>query len=373
MDLKELRDQIDILDGEMLELFQKRMELCLQVAEYKKKNKVNVLQTGREKEVIDGIKRKAEPKFEDSAAVLFSNIMDISKSYQQCEINKGVTFVDHIDFSAPLDCKVGCYGVKGSNSEEATKWIFGNRKKVEFYREFEDVFRAVEDGSIDFGIIPVQNSSTGSISPVYDLMWKYKVYINRMVRIPIRHCLATANAANLDEVEAVYSHPQALMQCSGFLRKNDLKTVHYASTATAAKLVAKSDKKIAAICSEKCARLYNLKVLETNISDEESNFTRFVCIARDPMVEQDANRVSVIMSLSDDEGSLYRMLTKFRVAGLNLLRIESRPRHQGNFDVVFYLDFEGSVDDERVNALLVSLQNELKDFRFLGNYSEDIE
>ena len=178
MDLKELRDQIDILDGEMLELFQKRVELCLQVAEYKKKNKVNVLQTGREKEVIDGIKKKAEPKFEDSAAVLFSNIMDISKSYQQCEINKGVTFVDHIDFSAPLDCKVGCYGVKGSNSEEATKWIFGNRKKVEFYREFEDVFRAVEDGSIDFGIIPIQNSSTGSISPVYDLMWKYKVYIN---------------------------------------------------------------------------------------------------------------------------------------------------------------------------------------------------
>ncbi|WP_044975013.1 chorismate mutase [Ruminococcus sp. HUN007] len=373
MDLKELRDQIDSVDSELLELFQKRMDLCLQVADYKKKNSVSVLQTGREQQIIDRIKEMSEDRFEDSAAVLFSNIMDISKSYQQCEINKGVTFVDHIDFSAPLDCKVGCYGTKGSNSEEATKWIFGNRKKIEFYREFEDLFRAVQEGTVDFGIVPVQNSSTGSITAVYDLMRKYKVYINRMVRINIRHCLASANADSVSDVEAVYSHSQAIMQCSEFLRKNDLKTIHYASTATAAKYVSKSDRKLAAICSEKCARIYGLKVLQSNISDEESNFTRFVCIARDPMVEKDANRVSVIMSLSDDEGSLYRMLTKFRVAGLNLLRIESRPRHQGNFDVVFYLDFEGSVDDERVNALLVSLQNELKDFRFLGNYSEDIE
>lgn len=370
MDLKELRDQIDILDGEMLEMFQKRMKLCLQVAEYKKKNNVNVLQTGREQEVIDGIKARAEEQFEDSAAVLFSNIMDISKSYQQCEINKNVKFQEHTPFDTAAPGKVGCYGVRGSNSEEATKKIFGSDREISFYHEFEDVFRAVDEGEIDFGVIPVQNSSTGSISLTYDLMRKYKVYINRMVRVNIRHCLASKNAASVNEVEAVYSHPQALMQCSEYIEKNQLRTVHYASTATSAKYAAKSDKKIAAICSEKCAKLYNLSILDKNISDEQANFTRFICISRDLRVEPKSDRVSVLMSLSDNEGSLYRMLTKFRVAGLNLLKIESRPRHEGNFDVVFYLDFEGSIDDERVNALLVALKNEVSDFRFLGNYME---
>ena len=162
------------------------------------------------------------------------------------------------------------------------------------------------------------------------------------------------------------------MQCSEYIEKNGLKTVHYASTATSAKFVAKSSKKIAAICSEKCAKLYKLRILDRNISDESANFTRFICISRNFVVEPGANRVSVLMSLSDNEGSLYRMLTKFRVAGLNLLKIESRPRHEGNFDVVFYLDFEGSIDDDRVNALLVAMRNEIKDFRFLGNYNEDI-
>ena len=372
MDLKELRDQIDILDAEILDKFQKRMDLCLQVAEYKKKNKVNVLQTGREQEVIDGIKAKSEKRYEDSAAVLFSNIMDISKSYQQCEINKNIRFIESSEFDISSGCKIGCYGVKGSNSEEAARKIFGNKTNIGFYHEFEDVFRAVDEGKLDFGVVPVQNSSTGSISQTYDLMRKYNVYIDKMVRVSIKHCLASANAENINEVEAVYSHPQAIMQCSEFISENGLKTVHYASTATSAKFVAKSDKNIAAICSEKCAKIYNLNILKKNISDESSNFTRFICISKKFMVEKDANRVSVLMSLSDNEGSLYRMLTKFRVAGLNLLKIESRPRHEGNFDVVFYLDFEGSMDDERVNALLCALKNEVTDFRFLGNYNEII-
>lgn len=372
MDLKELRDQIDIIDGEILEKFQKRMQLCLQVAEYKKKNNVGVLQTGREQEVIDGIKARADKQFEDSAAVLFSNIMDISKSYQQCEINKDIKFLDHNPFDTAAECRVGCYGMKGSNSEEAAKKIFGREKEISYYHEFDDVFRAVDEGEIDFGIVPVQNSSTGSISLTYDLMRKYDVYINRMVRVNIKHCLASMNASSVEEVEAVYSHPQALTQCSEFLSRNKLKTVHYASTATSARFAAKSDKKIAAICSEKCAKIYRLNILEKNISDESANFTRFICISKKCMVEPAANRVSVLMSLSDNEGSLYRMLTKFRVAGLNLLKIESRPRHEGNFDVVFYLDFEGSIDDDRVNALLVALKNEVKDFRFLGNYNEDL-
>lgn len=372
MDLKELRDKIDIIDGELLEKFQERMELCLKVAEYKKKNNLNVLQKGREQEVIDGIKSKASDQYKESAAVLFSNIMDISKSYQQCELNKNISFVSHTGFDTSEASVVGCYGVKGSNTEEAARKIFGANKKFKFYHEFEDVFKAVESGELDFGLVPVQNSSTGSISQTYDLMRRYNVYINKMVRVSIKHCLAALNTENIDEVEAVYSHPQAIMQCSEFISRKKLKAVHYASTATSARYVAKSSKKIAAICSEKCAAIYKLKVLQKNISDESANFTRFICISKDCKKEKNANRISVLMSLSDNEGSLYRMLTKFRVAGLNLLKIESRPRHEGNFDVVFYLDFEGSIEDSRVNALLVELKNELGDFRFLGNYNEII-
>ena len=370
MDLKALRDQIDIIDEQILDMFQKRMELCIQVAEYKKKNNVNVLQTGREAEVINNIKEKAEDRFRDGAAVLFSNIMDISKSIQQCEINKNKKFLDHDRFHVGAHSKIGCYGVKGSNSEEATRKIFGKDVKLGFYHEFEDDFRAVENGELDFGVVPVQNSSTGSISQTYDLMKKYNVYINQMVRVSIKHCIASVKAKSIDEIEAVYSHPQALLQCSEFIHKNNLKAVHYASTATSARHVAKSDRKIAAICSERCAEIYKMNILDRNISDEQANFTRFICISKNCMIDNDPNRVSVLMSLSHQEGSLYRMLTKFRVAGLNLLKIESRPLHKGNFDVTFYLDFEGTVKDEKVNALLVELKNELSDFRFLGNYRE---
>ncbi len=369
MDLKELRNQIDIIDQEILEKFQQRMELCLQVAEYKKKNHVEILQSGREKEVIDGIRHKAEPRYADSAAVLFSNIMDISKSYQQCEINDGKKYIGYESLYTTNLSKLGCYGGVGSNSEEAAKRMFGPDRKLTYYREFEDVFKAVDSGELDFGVVPVQNSSTGSISQTYDLMKKYNVYITQMTRVSIKHCLA-ANTDDIDEIKSVYSHPQALMQCSEYLEKNGFKPVHYGSTAAAARYAARSSKKVAAVCSEKCAVMFGLHVLEKNISDVESNYTRFICISKKCRIDDSANRISVLMSLSNEEGSLYRILTKFRVAGLNLLKIESRPLNRGDFGVTFYLDFEGNIIDKKVSSLLTELSIELSDFRFLGNYRE---
>jgi len=371
MDLKELRDQIDIIDGEILDKFQKRMDLCLQVAEYKKKNKVNVLQTGREKEVIDGIKNRSEERYKDSAAVLFSNIMDISKCYQQVEINKGREYIEYENLHTTSRSKIGCYGGKASNSEEAAKRMFGPDRKFQYYREFEDIFKAVDSGELDFGVVPIQNSSTGSIVQTYDLMKKYNVYITQMTRVSIVHCIA-ANTDDISEIKNVYSHQQALMQCAEYIEQNGLKPVHYASTAASAKYVAKTSKKAAAICSEKCAKFYGLNILARNISDADVNFTRFICISKKCRIDETANRVSVLMSLSNEEGSLYRMLTKFRVAGLNLLKIESRPIKSGNFDVTFYLDFEGNINDKHVMAFLVGLSNEVEDFRFLGNYREYI-
>ncbi|MDO5560035.1 MAG: prephenate dehydratase domain-containing protein [Oscillospiraceae bacterium] len=368
MELNDLRDQIDQIDEEILNRFQKRMKLCQQVAEYKRKNSLSVYQGGREQEVIEKVKQKSEEQYKTCTSVLFKNIMDISKSLQQYELNKTSTIAfDKLGFSN--ECRIGCQGMKGSNSEEAAHKIFGSHSNITFYREFEDVFRAVEEGKADFGVIPVQNSSTGSISQTYDLMKRYNVYINKMVRISIRHCLA-ANTDNINDINEVYSHPQALSQCTEYLKQNRLTPVNYANTATAAKFAANSEKKIGVICSEKCAQLYKLHILGTDISDEEMNFTRFICISKQCMIADDADTISVLMNLSNQEGSLYRMLTKFRVAGLNLSKIESRPLHKGNFDVTFYLDFNGNIKDDRVSALITSLSNELDDFKFLGNYSE---
>lgn len=369
MDLKELRGQIDSIDNELLELYAKRMELCLQVAEYKAKNKVSVMQSGREKEILDRVQALSPERFSTGAEVLFTDIMDISKSYQDFEINRSSDFEEYGDFAFDTGSRIGCYGVKGSNSEEAAFKIFGKRKMA-YYHEFEDIFKAVESGELDYGVVPVQNSNTGSISQTYDLMKKYNVYINRMTRVSVNHCLASSNAASVSDVKTVYSNPQAIMQCSDFLQENDLRAVQFASTAASAKYAAKSERKIAAICSERCARLYKLNILAKNISNSEQNFTRFICISGKFLKEKDADHISVQLSLPDEKGSLSRMLTKFRVAGLNLLKLESRPQKKGNFDVDFYLDFEGSTSDEKVAALLKALSTGLSDFKFLGNYSE---
>ncbi|MGN0653327.1 MAG: chorismate mutase [Oscillospiraceae bacterium] len=370
MDLNELRRQIDLIDNDILEKFQKRMDLCLEVAEYKKKNNVGILQSSREQDIINRVTALSEDRYKDSAAVLFSNIMDISKNYQQNEINKGKNFIDKAPLEISGNSKVGCYGVTGSNSEEATRMFFGNEKEISFFSEFEDIFRAVDEGRIDFGVVPLQNSSTGSITQTYDLMRKYNVYINKMIRVSIKHCLAAKNTDKISEIDGVYSHPQAIMQCSEFISKNNLSAIEYASTATSAEFVSKSDKKIAAICSESCAELYGLEVLARDISNDAENFTRFICISKNFAVEQGADIISLQLAIPNEKGSLYKLLTKFSVSGLNLLKLESRPRHEGNFDVVFYLDFEGTISDERINALLIQLEKETTDFKFLGNYSE---
>lgn len=369
MDLKELRGQIDSIDKELLELYSKRMELCLKVAEYKAKNNVGVMQSGREKEILDRVKALSPEKFSTGAEVLFTDIMDISKSYQDFEINRTKSFEECGDFSFDENSRIGCYGVKGSNSEEAAFKIFGKRKMA-YFHEFEDVFQAVESGKLDYGVVPVQNSNTGSISQTYDLMKKYNVYINRMTRVSIRHCLASSNAVSISDVKTVYSNPQAIMQCSDFLHENDLRAVQFASTAASAKYAAKSERKIAAICSERCAQMYKLNILARDISNTEQNYTRFICISGKFLKEKSADHISVELSLPDEKGSLSRMLTKFRVAGLNLLKLESRPQKKGNFDVDFYLDFEGSTSDEKVSALLKALSSGLNEFKFLGNYSE---
>lgn len=371
MDLQKLRSGIDDIDEKILALFMQRMELCRGVADYKKKHNLPVFQGGREKEVIDRIKALTNDKeLEAGTASLFTSIMDISKILQNRKI---LASSEQVKYDVP-DFKnakrIGCQGTSGANSETAARLIFGDKQPI-FYKTFEDVFAAVQTGELDYGVLPVHNSTAGSVSSTYDLMAKYSVYTVKEVCVEINHCLASKNASAVDEVEMVYSHPQAISQCCNYLTAHGLKTAEYGNTATAAAMVAESGGKLAAICSVECAENLGLNILAKNVADCELNRTRFICISREMQIDPEADSISVMLKIPDTEGSLYRLLTKFCVNGMNLQKIESRPLKDGSFNVMFYLDFDGRIDDPGVKALMNDLAENLEYFRFLGTFKNE--
>lgn len=369
MDLTDLRAEIDNIDSEILDLFIKRMDVCRQVGEYKKVNKIPVMQGNREQEIIDRIKRSSPNGLEDGAALLFQNIMDISKSLQNIEIAEAAPKKKYAEFIPENAKKIACQGTSGSYSEHACKKLFGD-KSVEFYHDFEDVFAAVENGDVDYGILPLENTTIGSVSETYELMAKHDFYINSLVRVEITHCLAAKKGTKLSEVKKVFSKEEALSQCSGFIKTNGLEPCVYANTALSAELVAGSSDKIACICSESCAKLYGLEILSDHIADAYPNYTRFICFSKSLTVNPDADILSVLVTIPHVKGSLNRLLTKFAVNGINLFKIESKSIAGSDFEVMFYLDFAGNCSDIKVAAVLDELQRDMKYFRFLGNFSE---
>ena len=371
MDLKQLRDGIDDVDSEILSLFMKRMELCRGVADYKKEHNMPVFQGGREQQIIDRIVELTNDKnLEKGTSALFTTIMDISKILQNRTILE-----DNIDYkyTAPDFAgakKIGCQGTSGANSEAAAKKVFGDREFT-FYPSFEEVFKAVQSGEADYGVLPVQNSTAGSVDSTYDLMAKYPFYIVKMVTLEINHCLAAKKGTKIEDITCVYSHRQALSQCEVFLSKTGLKKHEYSNTATAAQKVADSNEPIAAICSVDCAEKLGLEVIARDIADCTINRTQFIIIAKDMQVAEDSDAVSVMLTIPHKEGSLYRLLTKFYVNNMNLLRIESRPIRDGSFDVMFFLDFSGKMSDPNVEAVLRDLAENLEDFRCIGTFKNE--
>jgi chorismate mutase/prephenate dehydratase len=373
MDLNQLRGQIDAIDEQILSLFLERMEVCKNVAEYKRVNNLPVFQGGREEQLIDRIKKlTANPDLENGTAALFTTIMDISKHLQnQSMLNDTPDYEFTVpDFDNAV--KIGCQGTSGANSETAAKLIFGD-KPLKFYHSFEDVFKAVESGEIEYGVLPIHNSTAGSVTSTYDLMGLYSTYIVKTVCVEISHCLAAKSDIKPEEISCVYSHPQALSQCSDYITAHNLKTKDYSNTATAAELVKNSnaEEKIAAVCSVDCAEKLGLHIISDKISDCSVNRTKFICISRSLQVMPDADTISVMLKIPHTQGSLYRLLTKFYINGMNLQKLESRPIKDGSFEVMFYLDFNGKVTDRHVKTLLNDLGSSLEYFRFLGTSMEN--
>lgn len=369
MDLNELRAQINQTDEEIERLFIKRMGLCLDVAEFKLKNNMEVFQSGREKEIIKRVRGKAPEGLENSAEVLFTTLMDISKSkqYQRFFVNSNEIESEQLDLSK--HAAVAVPGTAGSYSEQAAKKFLPD-SDITFYADFEDIFTSLLSGKADFGILPLQNSTAGSVSRTYELMKRYDFKICASTKIRINHCLAARKGIRKEDISIVYSHEQALSQCSDYLRGNGFKCHEHFNTALAAEQVAMSHEPIAAVCSEKCALDKGLEIIERGIANANDNYTRFILISSKTLCPEGADIISVSLKLPHISSALYRLLTKFSVAGLNLLMIESKPIEGSDFDVVFYLDFEGSILSPDVVRLMAELESELTYFRFLGNYSE---
>lgn len=369
MDLNALREEIDKLDKTILDSFEKRMEICRNVAVYKKENGMQIFQSDRENAIIQKVRDQSPEELKGASAALFTEIMDISKCLQQQDVLRDRRFMDAVPLDLDSGGRIGCQGTSGSNSETAARKLFKDND-ISFYNEFRDVFKAVESGEVEFGLIPIYNSTAGSVTQNYDLIREHNVYIAATVNVEITNCLAAKESTLPTDIKKVYSHPQALKQCSEFLSGGGYEPVEAQNTATAAKYVSECDEPCAVVCSENCAELYGLKILKSNISNVLPNYTRFICITKDFALSGDAKTISVSLEIPNKKGSLYRLLTKFFVNDMDLEKIESRPIADGSFDVRFFLDFAGNVNDPKVKSLLVELADELDDFRFLGNYRE---
>ena len=272
----------------------------------------------------------------------------------------------------PKTARVACQGVEGAYSTIACEKLFKS-PDIMYLGNFEGVFKAVETGMCEYGILPIENSTAGSVRKVYDLMLSHHFYIVRGTRIKINHCLIAASGTELNQIKEIYSHEQALNQCSEFLRSlgSDVKVVEVENTAIAASMVAQSGRSdVAAISSHRCAELYGLKSIASNIQDNGNNHTRFICISRKPEIFPGASKTSIMMILSHRPGALYKMLARFYALDINVVKLESRPIPDRDFEFMFYFDIETSVYSEEFVQLIRELSDGTEEFYYLGSYNE---
>ncbi len=376
MDLNELRIRIDDINHRMVKLFAERMNVSMEIARYKMENGLPVLDRERERTILNRMALEAGEPFEDYTQVLFRTLFELSRSFQSSLIANENVLAERIGDALkntpalfPRRAVVACQGVEGAYSQQACDKLFPHAEIV-YVQSFEGVFQAVEKGLCRYGILPIENSSFGSVGAVYDLMKRHKFSIVRGTRLRIVHTLLAKKGASLKNIREVFSHEQAIGQCGEFLKEHpEIKVTVCANTAMAAKMVAESNRDdVAAISSRQCAELYGLSILSEGIQDNDNNFTRFICISRALEIYPGASKISLMMTLPHCAGSLSGMLSRFSMMGINLTKLESRPIPGKDFEFMFYFDLEASVCAEPVLRLLCELQNSSDTFVFLGNY-----
>ncbi len=374
-ELKALRDQIDGVDKDLVALFARRMALTQQVGEYKVRAGVQVLDPKREQEVLDSKAELAPQGIQSECRTLFETIMALSRRQQ-----RRLVCADQPDYLAYLAQKAQAaqpvenprvlyQGVTGAYAEEAAAAYFGEDCDRRSLPTWEDVFAALQHGEADYGVVPIENSSTGSINQVYDLLAKYEHFIVGEVKLRVDHCLMAPQGVDLDDIQAVYSHEQGLSQCAPYLKDHPgWKQTALSNTAAAAKFVSESGQNCAAIGSERCAKLYGLHVLARHIAQAQANYTRFVVVS--PRMELDPGRdkISALFTLPHQAGTLHQILAVFAVGGLNMMKLESRPILEKSWEYRFFVDFSGNLLSPELDLVLREMIECSTGFRVLGNY-----
>ena len=378
MDLHDYRKQIDDIDRQLLALFGQRMEVAAAIAAYKKEHDLPVLDGKREREKLLDVAAKTPDDLKDYAVSLYSLLFELSRSHQTRMLGTNTALTEQIARAIentpklfPGSAAVACQGVEGAYSPLACDRLF-KLPNVFYFSNFEAVFSAIEKGLCQYGVIPVENSTAGSVNAVYDLMMRHDFRIVRSLRLKVDHNLLANPGAKLSDIREICSHEQAIAQCSAFLQKHpEITVVRCENTAAAAKRVAQSGRKdVAALSSRSCAELYGLTCLASNIQDQGNNFTRFICISKNLEIYPGADRTSLMMVLPHRPGSLYKVLSRFYALGINLNKLESRPMPERNFEFMFYFDLETSVYTPQFQQLMAELPSLCEEFSYLGSYSE---
>ncbi len=378
MDIKDLRSEIDEIDNQLVKLFAQRMAVSAKIAEYKQENNLPIFVPSREREKLQDVAQMAGPELANYTRVLYSMIFELSRSYQS-KLGDTVTalyqrITDAIETTPkllPQSPMVACQGVEGAYSQIACEKIFKS-PMILYFKNFDGVFSAIDKGLCQYGILPIENSTAGSVKKVYDLMVRHNFSIVRTFRLKVDHNLLANRGSKLEDIKEIYSHEQAISQCSEFLASlPGVKITAVENTAVAAQMVSQSGRKdVAALSSRSCAELYSLSCLRASVQDKGNNYTRFICISKNLEIYPGSDKTSIMMILPHRPGSLYKVLARMYTLGINVTKLESRPFPDRDFEFMFYFDLDTSIYSEEFVQLMCELDDLCEEFKYLGSYTE---
>lgn len=378
MDINDYRKSIDKIDRELVEKLEERMRVAEKIAEFKKENNLPITDHLRERQLLDKICDLSSSDMAGYNRIMFSTLMEVSKDHQRKIALQDTKIVDEIKKAleeTPKDLPerpvVACQGVAGAYSQEASDKFF-KMPKLMYVKNFNGVFAAIDNGLCQYGVLPIENSTAGSVNQVYDLMMKYNFHIVKSLRLKIDHNLLGCKGATKESIREIFSHEQAIAQCDEYLKQfPNAKITICENTAEAAKSVAESGRTdVAALASYNSAKLYNLEVLESAVQDQDNNYTRFICITKKLEIYPGANKTSIMMVVDHKPGSLYNVLSRFNAMGINLVKLESRPLPEREFEFMFYFDIECSAYSSEFVRMMSQLEEMSREFKYLGSYLE---
>ncbi len=380
MNIDEYRNRIDRIDKQLVTLFCERMDTASDIAAWKKEQKRPVFDPERERQKLLEVASSVPEELREYTASLYSLLFELSRSYQNRLLGTASELtaqiqgaIDETPALFPSDASVACQGVAGAYSQIACDRLF-KRPAILYLSSFDAVFSAIESGLCRYGVVPLENSTAGSVNAVYDLMMNHNFRIVRSVRIKVDHCLLVNPGTRREEIREIYSHQQAISQCEKYLQSfPNARVIPCENTAVAAKMVAQAGRRdAAALSSHACGKIYGLSCLESSVQDMDNNFTRFICISKKLEIYPGADRTSLMAVLPHEPGSLYKLLSRFYALGLNLNKLESRPLPNRNFEFMFYFDLETSVYSPQFLQLMGEMPTLCEEFSYLGSYSEVI-